>query len=123
MENHVRVRIVMDQSQEVEASSKSGYLIKHGLEVRYHLGFGLMHNKFAVVDGKSLITGSFNWTRTAEEKNEENMLIITGEPSLIDTYERRFGYLWETSRPDTRNVRGAQAVPVWFCTTWRVFCN
>lgn len=123
MENHVRVRIVMDQSQEIEASSKSGYLIKHGLEIRYHLGFGLMHNKFAVIDGKSLLTGSFNWTRTAEEKNEENMLIITGEPSLIGAYERRFAYLWETSRPDSRNVRGVQAVPAWFCTTWRVFCN
>ena len=57
-ENNVRVRVVLDQGQEIESASKSGYLVRHGLEVRYHLGFGLMHNKFAIIDGKSLITGN-----------------------------------------------------------------
>ena len=75
-QKNVQVRIVLDQGQEIEPASKSGYLIKHGFEIRYHLGFGLMHNKFAIIDGKSLVTGSFNWTLTAEERNEENLLII-----------------------------------------------
>ena len=92
-ENNVRVRVVLDQSQEIESASKSGYLVRHGLEVRYHLGFGLMHNKFAIIDGKSLITGSFNWTLTAEEKNEENLLMITDE-GTIEKYKERFNYLW-----------------------------
>src|SRR5450631_1971048 len=52
MDNNVRVRIVLDQGQEIEAASKSGYLVKNGFEVRYHLGFGLMHNKFAIIDGR-----------------------------------------------------------------------
>ena len=105
-ENNVRVRIVLDQGQEIESASKSGYLIKHGIEVRYHLGFGLMHNKFAIIDGKSLITGSFNWTLTAEERNEENLLIITDE-GTIEKYKERFDYLWNTSRLDSRNAKGA----------------
>ena len=92
-QNNVRLRIVLDQSQEIESASKSGYLIKHGLEVRYQLGFGLMHNKFAIIDGKSLIAGSFNWTLTAEEKNEENLLIISDQET-IKKYEERFNYLW-----------------------------
>src|ERR1700685_558560 len=102
-QNNVRVRIVLDQGQEIESASKSGYLVKHGIEVRYHLGFGLMHNKFAIIDGKSLITGSFNWTSTAEERNEENLLILT-DPSSIEQYADRFEYLWNTSRLDSRNA-------------------
>ena len=121
-ERGVRVRIVLDQSQEIESSSKSGYLVKGGVPVRYHLGFGLMHNKFAIIDGKSLITGSFNWTKTAEEKNEENLLVIT-DKGTIEKYEQRFDYLWNTSRPDSRDVRGLDAFPAWFCTTFHIFCT
>jgi len=121
-ENNVRVRIVLDQSQEIEHASKSGYLIKHGFEVRYHLGFGLMHNKFAIIDGKSLITGSFNWTLTAEERNEENLLIITDE-GTIEKYKERFNYLWNTSRLDSRNARGLEVFPSWSCATFHLFCG
>jgi phosphatidylserine/phosphatidylglycerophosphate/cardiolipin synthase-like enzyme len=121
-ENNVRVRIVLDQGQEIESASKSGYLIKHGFELRYHLGFGLMHNKFAIIDGKSLITGSFNWTLTAEERNEENLLIISDE-GTIEKYEKRFNYLWDTSRVDSRNARGVEVFPSWFCTTFHLFCT
>ena len=121
-ERHVQIRIVLDQGQEIESASKSGYLIKHRVKVRYHLGFGLMHNKFAVFDGKSLITGSFNWTLTAEERNEENLLIITDEET-IEKYEERFNYLWNTSRLDSRNARGLDVFPAWFCATFHLFCS
>jgi len=120
-DRNVRIRIVLDQGQEIEAASKSSYLIKHGLMVRYHLGFGLMHNKFAIIDGGSLITGSFNWTLTAEERNEENLLIITDQET-IEKYEERFNYLWETSRIDSRNARGFEVIPSWFCATFHVLC-
>ena len=121
-EKNVKLRIVLDQSQEIEAASKSSYLIKHGFQVRYHLGFGLMHNKFAIIDGRSLITGSFNWTLTAEERNEENLLVIDDEPT-IEQYKERFEYLWNTSRQDSRNAKGLQAVPAWICTTYHLFCT
>ena len=121
-ENNVRVRIVLDQSQEIESASKSGYLVRHGFEIRYHLGFGLMHNKFAIIDGKSLITGSFNWTLTAEERNEENLLIIT-EEETIEKYKDRFNYLWDSSRRDSRDARGLEVFPSWFCTTFHIFCS
>jgi phosphatidylserine/phosphatidylglycerophosphate/cardiolipin synthase-like enzyme len=121
-ENNVRVRIVLDEGQEIEAASKAGYLIKHGFEVRYHMGFGLMHNKFAVIDGKILITGSFNWTATAQERNEENLLIISDE-GTIEKYQERFEYLWNTSRRDSRNAKGAEAIPSWFCTSFHLFCS
>jgi phosphatidylserine/phosphatidylglycerophosphate/cardiolipin synthase-like enzyme len=93
----VMVRIVLDQGQETKSYSKSRYLIKEGFEVRYHIGPGIMHNKFALIDGKELLTGSFNWTATANEKNEENLLILT-DKDLIKKYEERFEYLWQSSR-------------------------
>jgi phosphatidylserine/phosphatidylglycerophosphate/cardiolipin synthase-like enzyme len=122
MGDNVRVRIVLDQGQEIEPASKSGYLVKHGFDVRYHLGFGLMHNKFAIIDGKTLVTGSFNWTLTAEERNEENLLIITDE-ATIERYEERFNYLWNTSRLDSRNAKDLEAFPAWFCSTFHLFCS
>ena len=96
--------------------------VKHGFEIRYHLGFGLMHNKFAVIDDKSLITGSFNWTQTAEERNEENLLIIS-DKNTIGQYQQRFEYLWNTSRMDSRSARGMEVFPSWFCATFHLFCN
>jgi len=120
-QRQVQIRIVLDQSQEIESASKSGYLIKHGLKIKYHLGFGLMHNKFAVIDARSLITGSFNWTSTAQEKNEENLLIMTDQP-LIAKYQERFEYLWNTSRFDLRNAQGVEILPAWICTTFHAFC-
>ena len=96
-DRNIEVRIVLDQSQETQTYSKSRYLIKRGFEVKYHTGPGLMHNKFAVIDGKVLITGSFNWTPTADQKNEENLLIIT-DKELIKKYTDRFEYLWKMGR-------------------------
>ena len=96
-DRNVQIRIVLDQSQEGGAYAKSRFLIKNGINAKIHTGSGLMHNKFAVIDGKTLITGSFNWTATAEEKNEENLLIITDQ-ALITKYQERFEYLWKGSR-------------------------
>lgn len=96
-DRNVRIRIVLDKSQEGGTYAKSRFLIKKGINARIHTGSGLMHNKFAVIDGKILITGSFNWTATAEAKNEENLLIIT-DPSLIVKFQDRFEQLWKSTR-------------------------
>jgi phosphatidylserine/phosphatidylglycerophosphate/cardiolipin synthase-like enzyme len=43
------------------------------------------------VDRNVLITGSFNFTKAAEEKNAENLLIMKGNKPMIDAYIRNFG--------------------------------
>jgi len=40
-----------------------------------------------VIDSTTIITGSFNFTKAAEEKNAENMLVITDVPELVQAYE------------------------------------
>jgi phosphatidylserine/phosphatidylglycerophosphate/cardiolipin synthase-like enzyme len=58
---------------------------------------GQMHNKFAVLDGRLLINGSFNWTATAENANTENT-IFTTEPSYVAPYKAEFDKLYSTAR-------------------------
>src|SRR5437016_6263859 len=47
----------------------------------------LMHNKVGIFDGKTVCTGSFNWTNAAEKRNDENLLIIDGT-QVAAAYEK-----------------------------------
>lgn len=49
----------------------------------------IAHNKIIIVDGKILLTGSFNFSANAENNNAENLLTIDDKP-LIQTYEANF---------------------------------
>ena len=56
-----------------------------------------MHHKFAVLDGQILVTGSFNWTRSAAEQNQENFL-VSDDTVLLQAYGKEFDSLWEKFR-------------------------
>ncbi|MHB0996863.1 MAG: phospholipase D-like domain-containing protein [Elusimicrobiales bacterium] len=58
---------------------------------------GQMHNKYAVLDGKLLINGSFNWTATAENANTENTIFTTA-PEYVAPYKAEFDKLYSTAR-------------------------
>jgi hypothetical protein len=49
-----------------------------------------MHNKFCVIDKKTLINGSYNWTYYAEDRNSENILIIKDEEETISAFRNEF---------------------------------
>lgn len=57
---------------------------------------GVMHNKYAVVDGRLLINGSFNWSGTAETLNAENT-IFTTDPQYAEPYRAEFDKLYSTA--------------------------
>lgn len=57
-----------------------------------------MHHKFALVDGRRLITGSLNWTLAAVQCNSENVL-VTEEPRLVQPFVREFCRLWADNDP------------------------
>ncbi|HBW22363.1 MAG: hypothetical protein A2X28_10330 [Elusimicrobia bacterium GWA2_56_46] len=59
---------------------------------------GLMHNKFAVLDGRLLINGSFNWSDTAERLNTENT-IFTVAPEYVGPYLLEYEKLFGMARP------------------------
>jgi len=93
----VSVRVVMDASQAQSKYSSATFLHNAGVHVMIWQG-ALMHHKFVIVDGKQLITGSFNFTKAADESNAENLLIIRDKPRVIAAYRQQFSRLVQKSR-------------------------
>ena len=55
-----------------------------------------MHHKFALFDRQTLATGSYNWTRGAAEKNQENLVLLQ-DSRLIAKFSREFEKIWKIS--------------------------
>ena len=51
--------------------------------------YAIAHNKVMIIDEEILITGSFNFTKAAEEKNAENLLIIR-DKAIASLYIRNW---------------------------------
>ena len=56
---------------------------------------GLMHQKFAVIDRRVVFTGSYNWTQSAESRNDENLLVFRDASGLAEEYRKTFLRLWD----------------------------
>ena len=72
----VKVGVILDKSRRNEKKSSVPFLSAGGIPVKIDTTRGIAHNKVMVIDGETVITGSFNFTKAAEEKNAENLLII-----------------------------------------------
>ncbi|MDI6655267.1 MAG: phospholipase D family protein [Candidatus Hydrothermarchaeota archaeon] len=88
----VDVKVVMEKSQ-IGRGSEYGRLKNAGIDVRLDKNSDYMHNKFMVVDGKLITTGSFNWSLHADTKNDENLLILYSE-ELAEKYKEEFFEPW-----------------------------
>ena len=55
-----------------------------------------LHHKFAVIDNKTVITGSFNWSSSAAHTNDETLLVIHS-PQLAKHFTREMDRLWESA--------------------------
>jgi len=72
----VDVRAILDKSQRTERYSGADFLVNGGVPVLIDTVHAIAHNKVMVIDGNMVITGSFNFTKAAQEKNAENLLVI-----------------------------------------------
>lgn len=97
-ERGVEVRVIMDPSNAASQYSKATYLTDYGIEVRTERGAGLMHHKFALIDDSVLITGSFNWTASAEAEHDENILLLKGFFVTYQRYKQEFNRIWDDAR-------------------------
>jgi len=95
-ERDVKVRLSLDPGQIKDHFSKGRYLLFKGLNVKFHMGPGIMHDKFAVIDDRVVMTGSYNWTGSADKKNAENLLIINDKDTARQ-YSKEFKHLWSQS--------------------------
>ncbi len=72
----VRVEAILDKSQKKERYTSATFLSNSGVPVYIDADHAIAHNKIMVIDREVVITGSFNFTKAAEERNAENLLII-----------------------------------------------
>ena len=89
----VKVEVILDKSQRTEKYSSADFLIHAGIPTFIDSKHAIAHNKIIIVDGELVITGSFNFTKSAEEHNAENLLII-GRKDIASKYTKN----WEEHR-------------------------
>jgi DNA uptake protein ComE-like DNA-binding protein len=92
-ERGVKVRVYLDRSQIGSTYSISRLLVQKGIKVRISTNNYIMHHKFAIIDNRILLNGSYNWTFAANNKNEENLMVID-DPEVIARYQNQFEKLW-----------------------------
>ena len=94
----VQVRVILDKSQETEKYSSATFLNNGGIPVHIDRDFQIAHNKIMLLDGIDIITGSFNFTKSAEQANAENCLVIQGNQNLANQYMKNWEWRWSATK-------------------------
>ncbi len=93
----IRVRLIIDRNKYEESGSIRELIVRPRFAVRLaygRLGPGSkMHHKFAVLDAKAILTGSYNWTSESEDQNFENLVLLR-DASQVASYLEEFEALW-----------------------------
>lgn len=90
----VKIRILTDNDKAFDIGSDIDRLKSLGIKVRTDRTSDHMHHKYAIFDQKWLLTGSYNWTRSASTSNEENF-IVTNDAKLLRAFQEDFQRLWD----------------------------
>jgi mitochondrial cardiolipin hydrolase len=90
----LRIRVITDDDKAEDAGSDVHRLARAGIPVRVDKTPYHMHHKFALFDDTQLVTGSYNWTRSAAMYNEENLIVVE-DKRLTTKFARQFEQLWE----------------------------
>lgn len=72
----VKVKVLLDKSQRHGKGSQLSLLVNAGIPVSIDTKHSIAHNKVMIIDGVTVLTGSFNFTNAAEDKNAENLLVV-----------------------------------------------
>jgi phosphatidylserine/phosphatidylglycerophosphate/cardiolipin synthase-like enzyme len=97
----VQVQVILDKSQRREKYSSADFLANQGVPTMIDANHAIAHNKVIVIDGELVLTGSFNFTKAAQEKNAENLMVIR-DTSVAAQYTQN----WETHRQHSQPYVG-----------------
>ena len=92
-ERGVFVRVITDNDKSEDRGSDVQHLIDSGVPVCTDTSSAHMHHKFAIFDGQSVLTGSYNWTRSASSQNQENLVLLEEAP-VTRAFQAEFDRLW-----------------------------
>lgn len=112
----VRIRITVDaKNAEKEYNTLDDQIEARGFDIVRHRNtradFAIMHHKFTIVDDAVVMTGSYNWNETAQEVNDENMLVLR-DPALAAAYKAEFEEL--RGAPEVAQPGQGNGVTVYF---------
>lgn len=97
----VDVRAILDKSQRSERYSGADYLANGGVPVLIDAKHAIAHNKIVIVDSEVVVTGSFNFTKAAQEKNAENLVVLR-DKGLAERYAEN----WQMHAGHSEAYRG-----------------
>ena len=91
----IKVQVILDKSQRSEKYTSALFLTNAGIPTYIDDQHAIAHNKIMIIDMTKVITGSFNFTKAAEEKNAENLLIIESKELakyFLDNWQEHKGH-------------------------------
>jgi phosphatidylserine/phosphatidylglycerophosphate/cardiolipin synthase-like enzyme len=86
----VQISVILDKSNKTDHYSSADFVQHAGIPTYIDSQHAIAHNKIMLIDGRTIITGSFNFTKAAEKNNAENMMVIKGRPDLYGKYYENF---------------------------------
>ena len=92
-ERGVKIRLITDDDKSEDLGADVLRLQKAGVDTVFDVTDAHMHHKFAIADGKRLLSGSYNWTRSAATKNDEN-IVVSNDGRLVHDFCETFDTMW-----------------------------
>lgn len=97
----IKVQGVFETRNTKGSGADFDMLKKAGLDVLEDGNCYVMHNKIYIIDDRTVITGSYNYTSNAEHDNDENLLIID-DPTLANWYNQEFDRIYAQAQSPTK---------------------
>lgn len=97
----ISIQIILDKSQRTARQSAAAYTSQSGIPTFIDRAHAIAHNKVMIIDKLTVITGSFNFTKAAEESNAENLLIVRSS-ALAQLYSAN----WNEHRRHSETYNG-----------------
>ena len=102
----IKVEAILDKSNIKQGYSSMTFLENASIPVYIDDRVKIAHSKIMIIDGKEIITGSFNFTMSAECHNAENLVILRNDPALVIKYMANFRWRLSLSRQITHLGQG-----------------
>ncbi|MGD1435375.1 phospholipase D-like domain-containing protein [Escherichia coli] len=90
--------VVADRKANDNRYTEVNFLANNRVAVRINDNYEAMHDKFMVFDRRAVLTGSFNFSASADSRNAENVVLISGAPAVTEAYVNEFSRLWDEGK-------------------------
>jgi phosphatidylserine/phosphatidylglycerophosphate/cardiolipin synthase-like enzyme len=103
----VKIQVILDKSQKSERYTSASFLLNAEIPTFIDAAHAIAHNKIMIIDQEIIITGSFNFTKAAEERNAENLLILRSHEMAKQYTNNWYKHLEHSKSIEDLNDRNA----------------